>query len=136
MTVVKKSVKKAVIVLTAVAIFLVGGFAVHFMFSDRNCSVYYAQIDNSKMEERDSKGGVIDLKGNLPYFYTLLTYDEIGNEKTISFGASKPLKEGAFICLEVMPVRGVVSWSEVQYEALPGAVQDHYTALSPSNNTE
>lgn len=132
----KKSTKKLWIALTAVVILLAGGFAVHFMFSDSNRSVYYAQIDNSKLEERDSSGGVIDLKGNLPYFYTLLAYDETGNEKTISFGSSKPLKEGAFICLEVMPVRGVVSWSEVQYEALPGAVQGHYTVPSPSNNTE
>lgn len=132
----KKSAKKLWIALIVAAILLAGGFAVHFMFSDSNSSVYYAQIDNRKMEERDSNGGVIDWKGNLPYLYTLLAYDETGNEKTISFGASKPLKEGAFIRLDVMPVRGVVSWSEVQYEALPGAVQGYYTAPSPSKDTE
>lgn len=76
----------------------------------------------------DAKGGVISFKGNLPYSYTLLSYDEKGNEKEITFGTSRELKEGAFIRLTVMPVRGVLDWSEVQYDELPAAVQAHYTA--------
>ena len=76
----------------------------------------------------DAKGGVISFKGNLPYSYTLLSYDEKGNEKEITFGTSRELKEGAFIRLTVMPVRGVLDWSEVQYDELPSAVQAHYTA--------
>lgn len=35
---------------------------------------------------------------------------------------------GAFISLEVVPVRGVTSWAEVQYEELPEAVQGKYAA--------
>jgi len=41
------------------------------------------------------------------------------------------LKEGAFVRLTVMPVRGVLEWKEVQYEELPAAVQNHYAA--PAN---
>lgn len=37
-------------------------------------------------------------------------------------------EEDAFICLTVMSVRGVIEWSEVQYEELPEAVQSHYRA--------
>lgn len=74
----------------------------------------------------DSRGGVIDLQGGLPYSYTLPAYDENGSKKDITFGASRELKEGAFLCLTVAPVRGVVEWSEVQYDELPAAVQVHY----------
>ena len=80
------------------------------------------------MEQVEANGGVIIFKGNLPYSYTLLSYDENGSEKEIIFGTSRELREGAFIRLTVMPVRGVLDWSEVQYDELPAAVQEHYTA--------
>jgi len=38
------------------------------------------------------------------------------------------LKEDAFIRLTVMPIRGVLEWIEVQYDELPTAVQNEYTA--------
>ena len=38
------------------------------------------------------------------------------------------MQDGAFISLEVVPVRGVTSWAEVQYEELPEAVRDKYAA--------
>ncbi len=40
------------------------------------------------------------------------------------------MKEGAFIRLTVMPIRGVLEWSEVQYEELPAEVQGNYTGRS------
>ena len=76
----------------------------------------------------DSNGGVINLEGSLPYSYTLLSYDENGGEKEIAFGTSRELRDEAFIRLTVMPVRGVLDWTEVQYDELPAAVQEHYTA--------
>ena len=33
------------------------------------------------------------------------------------------LREGAYLRLSVLPVRGVTEWNEVQYEELPSAVQ-------------
>ena len=89
---------------------------------------YYSQIDNSKIQEQESDGGVIDFTGGLAYSYTLPACDENGDEKEITFGASRELKEGAFICLTVVPIRGVTAWEEVQYEELPEAVQIHYAA--------
>ncbi|MDE6202068.1 MAG: YxeA family protein [Lachnospiraceae bacterium] len=98
-----------------------------WLLSGTGSTYYYSQIDNSKVEQVESKGGVIDFKGGLPYSYTLLAYDENGKEKEITFGTSRELKEGAFIRLTVMPVRGVLEWNEVQYDELPVTVQSNYT---------
>ena len=121
--------KKVKIVMGTAAVLLIGliGFCAWFL-SGSGSTEYYAQIDNSKVEQVDTKGGVISFKGNLPYSYTLLSYDENGGEKEITFGTSRELREGAFIRLTVMPVRGVLDWSEVQYDELPAAVQNHYSA--------
>lgn len=122
----KKQVKIAI---GAAAVLLIGliGFCAWFL-SGPGSTEYYAQIDNSKVEQVEAKGGVISLKSNLPYSYTLLSYDENGSEKEITFGTSRELLEGAFIRLTFMPIRGVLDWSEVQYDELPPAVQAHYTA--------
>ena len=123
--------KKVKIVIGTVAVLLIGlvGFCAWFL-SGVGSAEYYSQIDNSKIEQVDSKGGVINLKGSLPYAYTLLCYDENGSEKEITFGTSRELRDGAFIRLTVMPIRGVLDWSEVQYNELPTAVQNHYAAPS------
>ena len=125
--------KKLKITTGVVAVLLIGliGFCAWFL-SGSGSTEYYAQIDNSKVEQVDTKGGVISFKDNLPYSYTLTAYDEKGGEKEITFGTSRELKEGAFIRLTVMPVRGVLDWSEVQYDELPAAVQAHYSA--PAND--
>ena len=122
----KKQVK-IVIGIAAVLLIALIGFCAWFL-SGSGSTEYYAQIDNTKVEQVDSNGGVINFKGNLPYSYTLLSYDENGSEKEITFGTSRELREGAFIRLTVMPVRGVLDWSEVQYDELPAAVQEHYAA--------
>ena len=121
--------KKVKIATGAAAVLLIGliGFCAWFL-SGFGSTEYYTQIDNAKVEQGDTKGGVINFKGNLPYSYTLTAYDEKGGEKEITFGTSRELREGAFLRLTVMPIRGVLDWSEVQYDELPPAVQAHYTA--------
>ena len=94
--------------------------------SDGDC--YYTQIDNSRVEQMDSSGGVIDFSGGMKYSYELTAYNEKGKEKSVKFGTEKKLKEGAFLCLTVKGVRGVVDWKEVQYDELPTEVQSNYTA--------
>lgn len=122
----KKQVKTAI---GTAAILLIGliGFCAWFL-SGFGSTEYYTQIDNTKVEQVDAKGGVINFKGNLPYSYTLTAYDEKGGETEITFGTSRELREGAFILLTAMPIRGVLDWSEVQYDELPPAVQARYTA--------
>ncbi len=124
----KNKLKIVIGVATVLLIGLVGFCA--WSLSGSGSTEYYTQIDNSKVEQMAPNGGVITFKGNLPYSYTLLSYDENGSEKAITFGASRELRDGAFICLTVMPVRGVLDWSEVRYVELPAAVQDHYPAPS------
>lgn len=117
--------KKILVSMATAAIVMVGiiGFCMWF-FSGSGSVYYYTQIDNSKIERNDSDGGVINLSGGMDYSYTLPAYNENGKGKDITFGASRELREGAFIRLTVSPVRGVIEWSEVQYDELPEAVQN------------
>ena len=124
--------KKLSIGIAVVVISVVGfiGFCMWFL-SGTGSTYYYSQIDNSKIEQTESKSGVINFSGSMDYSYTLFSYDENGKGKDITFGTSKELKEGAFIRLTVMPIRGVLEWKEVQYDELPAVVQSNYTA--PTN---
>ena len=124
--------RKLTIGIAAVVILLVGfiGCCMWFL-SGTGSTYYYSQIDNSKIEQTESKSGVINFSGSMDYSYTLFSYDENGKGKDITFGTSKELKEGAFIRLTVRPIRGVLEWKEVQYDELPAAVQSNYTA--PAN---
>ena len=101
----------------------------NWFFSEASSAHYYTQIDNSRFRQV-SQQGMIDLSGNggMDYSYTLTSYDENGGEKEITFGVSRELRGSAFLCLTVSPVRGVLNWSEVQYDELPPAVQAHYEA--------
>ena len=110
------------------AVVLVAVFICVFFLSGADSTYYYSQIDNSKIEQVESRGGVINFSGSMDYSYTLFSYNESGKGKDITFGASRELREGAFIRLTVMPIRGVVEWKEVQYDELPATVQDQYTA--------
>ena len=121
--------KKLSIGIAVVVIIVVGfiGFCMWFL-SGTGSTYYYSQIDNSKIEQTESKSGVINFSGSMDYSYTLFSYDENGKGKDITFGTSKELKEGTFIRLTVMPIRGVLEWKEVQYDELPAVVQSNYTA--------
>ena len=77
---------------------------------------YYTQIDNTKMEE---VSGTDDMK----YQYTLTAYNKNGKEKEVQFKTSRELREGAYLELDVMQMRGVVKWREVQADDLPDDVK-------------
>ena len=119
--------KKKILIGIAAAAFVAICFGI-FLLSGAGSTYYYSQIDNTKIQQTESVGGVINFGGSMDYFYTLHCYDKDGNEKDITFGTSRELKEDAFIRLTVMPIRGVLEWVEVQYDELPTAVQKEYTA--------
>ena len=127
--------KKKPFVMFGIAVVAVFGiaFCCFQFFSGFGSTSYYTQIDNTKFSQVTPQGP-IDLSGNggMSYSYTLLSYEENGSEKEITFGVSRELREGAFLCLTVQPGRGVLNWSEVQYNELPPSVREHYTA--PSDN--
>lgn len=94
-----------------------------YVLAKNDSGYYYVQIDNSKIEQGNSRGGVIDFQGGMDYSYTLPAYVEKGRQTDITFGTSRELREGAFLQLTVKPLRGVVEWEEVQYDELPVDVQ-------------
>jgi uncharacterized protein (TIGR01655 family) len=85
---------------------------------------YYTQVDNERVSDVESKGGVFDPTGGMSLSYALPAYDKNGSEKEISFGTERKLREGAYLCLKVVPIRGVVEWKEVRFDELPVKVQD------------
>lgn len=105
--------KKILVIVLLVVIVVVGSLA---FINSSNKTVYYTIVNNS---------GVVS-KGTDKYEYQLDSYDEQGNKKNISFGTNRLLKENAFLKLEVVPLRGVISWEEVQYDELPEQVKDVY----------
>lgn len=113
------------IIIAVIAVIMIG-ITSCYVFANQNSSLYYTQIDNSKMEQINTDGGVINFKGSQPYSYTLTCYNANGKKKKIQFTADKELREDAFICLNFKSVRGVISWNEVQYNELPQSVQKKY----------
>lgn len=80
-----------------------------WLYSGSGSVYYYTQIDNSKISEGKPRNGVVDLQGGMSYSYTLPAYNEKGVEKEITFGASRELREDAFLKLTLSPVRDVLS---------------------------
>lgn len=114
------------IVAVAVVVVLAVGFIFAFqqgIIPGSANGTYYTQVDNSKVTEQEPGGGVIDFTGGMPYLYTLSCYDKDGNVQELSFGTERKLREGAYLELTAVPVRGVMNWSEVQFDQLPSAVQ-------------
>lgn len=87
----KSKKKTALVVLAAVVVLLIAAaaFTIPSLFDGSRTTIYYTQIDNSKIEENDSRGGVVNFKGSLPYSYTLTSYDENGKEKEITLERRK-----------------------------------------------
>ncbi|MDO4344986.1 MAG: YxeA family protein [Eubacteriales bacterium] len=110
--------RKNVLIGISIMVLLVLGVGIA-IFAGIGGSNYYTKIDNEKVSE-------IDPHGAMNYSYTLTAYDESGKEKELTFETGKVLSEGAYLCLEVAPIRGVVTWNEVQYDDLPEAVQVFY----------
>lgn len=77
---------------------------------------YYTKIDNSAMKQ---------LKPN-EYEYNLTAYDEHGKMAEVTFKAGKELREDAYLELDIMLLRGVVNWREIQPDELPLDVQPRY----------
>ncbi len=109
----KEKLPMAIAVIVAIAVCVL---ALYF-FENYN-SIYYTQIDNTKIEK-------ISSSDEMKYEYTLDCYNEKGKKKELKFKTSRELREDAFLKLEVKTL-GVHSWEEVQYDELPEKVQTNY----------
>lgn len=79
---------------------------------------YYIKIDNACISENESSGGVVNLESSEPYLYKLEAVNAAGDKTEIEFGASRELRQDAFLKLDLQPIRGVVGWSEVSEDSL------------------
>ena len=75
-------------------------------------SAWYVQVDNASVTDITPRGGMY-------YRYELPARNEKGQERTLTFETSRLLREGAWLRLDVAPIRGVTAWAEVQPEELP-----------------
>lgn len=110
--------KNTIIGFTCILVFLAFCSVIYY-FAFLETSDYYTIIDNSKVENIKDD----DFK----FRYSLVSYDNDGKEKTISFLASRELREGAYIKIKYMISRGVTSWEEVEYDELPSKVKIKYS---------
>lgn len=106
--------KLPMIIITTIITIAICFIAIYFLENYK--SVYYTQIDNSKIEK-------ISNTDDMKYEYTLDSYNEDGKKKEIKFKTSRELKESAYLMLEVRTF-GVHSWKEVQEDELPNKVQE------------
>ena len=112
------SSKKKIGIVIVVAVLAITFMTVAFLTTQTNTD-YYTQIDNRQVTD-------IAPHGAMNYKYTLVAYDESGNAKDVTFETSKVLTDGAYLCLKVAPIRGVVTWAEMQFDELPSSVQEKY----------
>ncbi len=77
---------------------------------------FYTQIDNDSLTIGPSHD-------DMDCEYRLPAYNAQGDRIDATFGAYRPLREDAYLKLEVRPFRGVISWEEVQPENVPFQAQ-------------
>lgn len=111
---IKEKIPMIIAVIVAIAI-----CGIVFFMMENYESVYYTQIDNTKIQS-------ISATDDMKYEYTLDCYNENGKKKEIKFKTSRELKEDAYLMLEVRTF-GVHAWEEVQANELPEKVK---TALN------
>ena len=117
-----KKTKPILIILGAAVLIIVLGIAILailFRTTEANASNVYSRIDNTLVQEITPHGG-------MNYRYTLQVYAEDGTPSSLELDTSRILKDGAYILIRTAPLRGVLSWEEMQYDELPAAVQAKY----------
>ena len=82
---------------------------------------YYAQVDNTRISPAGENSNGFD------YHYGLPAVDASGGEETLGFDTSRELREGAYLKLETLALRGVVRWEEVAWDDIPAAAQERLT---------
>ena len=117
----KKAKPIFVVLSTAVliAVLAIAVLAILFQSTEANATTVYSRIDNTLVQEITPHGG-------MNYRYTLQVYSEDGTASTLDLDTSRILKDGAYILIRTAPLRGVLSWEEMQYNELPSPVQAKY----------
>ncbi len=77
----------------------------------------YVKVDNARV-------AAIEPRAGMEHEYRLDGVAADGAQSEITFQTPRELRDGAYLDLETKPLRGVVSWEEVDYDGLPTAVRD------------
>ena len=118
-----KKARPIFVLAAAVVLVIVLGIAILailFRTTEANATNVYSRIDNTLVQEIAPHGG-------MNYRYTLQVYAENGTASSLDLDTSRILRDGAYILIRTAPLRGVLSWAEMQYDELPAAVQAKYS---------
>ncbi|WP_028391119.1 YxeA family protein [Bacillus cihuensis] len=115
--------KKVIISCTVIAAILIGGlvFIQDVNLNRLGADEYYTRIEGQgkKIEDKADNG-----QKYVSYEYELPAYDQEGKKKTLTFTATKQLREKAYLSLFVKDGKGVTSYQEVTKEELPEKAKD------------
>ena len=100
-----------------IIIAMVGLFYLTF-FTD---STWYIQIDNTRLTDVTPRGGMY-------YRYELTAWNESGRERKLTFETSRILRDGAYLRVNVAPLRGVTDWTEIEADEVPPAAWEAFAA--------
>jgi len=103
--------KRLVHIVLAVIVLLCAAAVVLF-WSGIGSRDVYTQIDNDHCVAITPDAG-------MTHEYTLTACDANGQEESITFRTERVLRDSAYLKLTVAPLRGVVSWEEVQLSDMP-----------------
>lgn len=114
---------KKIILIAALLLAAVVAFGIFVLAPERLApddpdgkTLYYTQIHSN--EAIKNKNG--------RYEYSLLAFDNQGNQKQLDFTTSKQLHKGAYLELYTTRLRGVTYWHEVRYDSLPENIRRTY----------
>lgn len=103
-----ENTKEKIIIGLCIVIFI--GLCIFiYKYTFINSKIYYTKIDNTKVER-------ISIE---KYEYNLKGYDKDGESKDLKFETTRELRDTAYLKVECMLFRGVISWSEVELEDIP-----------------
>ena len=107
-------IKEKTLELFGIIVFIAICFVVIYVLFYQSTD-YYVKVDNTKLKALSEE----DMK----FEYTLDGYNNKRRSKSLTFKTSRKLKEGAYLKLEVMYVRGVINWEEVTFKQIPTKAQ-------------
>lgn len=110
-----KAAKPVIVMFAALAVIMLAGWVAVTALTGEGES-RYVRVDAACVEASGDE--------DMPYEYRLSAFDENGKEGEVSFKTVRELRDGAFLVCKVLPVRGVISWEEIQTEELPAPVAD------------
>ncbi len=111
-----KKIVGTVVALAVVALVGAGAwFGYRAVFTEPEA--WYAQVDADRLTPADDNNNDFD------YHYDLPAVSADGRERELGFDTSRELRDGAYLKLETLALRGVFSWEEVAWDEVPETAQ-------------